>query len=33
VPSGYGCVWHDEFGGDQGLGQARADLDASSWSF
>jgi beta-glucanase (GH16 family) len=26
-------VWHDEFGGDQGLGQARADVDSSEWSF
>ena len=33
VPAGFGCAWHDEFGGDQGLGQARADLDATSWSF
>ncbi|HVZ72478.1 MAG TPA: glycoside hydrolase family 16 protein [Polyangia bacterium] len=33
VPSGYGCVWHDEFGGAQGLGEARANLDETSWSF
>jgi beta-glucanase (GH16 family) len=33
VPTGYGCAWHDEFGGDQGLGQPQADLDQSSWSF
>ena len=33
VPPGYSCVWHDEFGGDQGLGQSEADLDPSSWSF
>ena len=33
VPPGYGCVWHDEFGGDQGLGQSPANLDTSSWSF
>jgi hypothetical protein len=33
VPAGYGCVWHDEFGGAQGLGQAPSSVDASSWSF
>jgi beta-glucanase (GH16 family) len=33
VPVGYGCAWHDEFGGDQGAGEARANLDETSWSF
>jgi beta-glucanase (GH16 family) len=33
VPAGYGCVWHDEFGGEQGAGEARANLDSTSWSF
>ena len=33
VPDGYGCAWAEEFGGDQGLGQAKSDVDSSSWSF
>jgi beta-glucanase (GH16 family) len=33
VPSGYGCVWHDEFGGVQGLGQPPTNVDPSAWSF
>ncbi len=33
VPAGYACTWHDEFGGPAGLGQPRASIDASSWTF
>jgi beta-glucanase (GH16 family) len=33
VPAGYACAWHDEFGGAQGLGQPRANLDEASWTF
>ncbi len=33
VPAGYGCAWHDEFGGDVGKGQPKADVDARSWTF
>ena len=33
APIGYGCVWSDEFGGEQGLGQAKAPLDSCNWTF
>jgi beta-glucanase (GH16 family) len=33
VPSGYACVWHDEFGGDEGRAQPRARVDEASWTF
>jgi cytochrome c oxidase cbb3-type subunit 3/ubiquinol-cytochrome c reductase cytochrome c subunit len=32
-PPGYGCVWHDEFGGDAGKGQPRAPVNEASWTF
>jgi beta-glucanase (GH16 family) len=33
VPPGYACVWHDEFGGEAGGGQASAKIDEASWTF
>jgi beta-glucanase (GH16 family) len=33
VPTGYACVWHDEFGGEPGRGEPRARLDEASWTF
>ena len=33
VPPGYACAWHDEFGGALGLGQPRAKVDESAWTF
>jgi beta-glucanase (GH16 family) len=33
VPAGYACAWHDEFGGTQGRGQPKANVDEASWTF
>jgi beta-glucanase (GH16 family) len=33
VPPGYGCAWHDEFGGDEGRNQPPSALDGASWTF
>ena len=33
VPPGYACVWHDEFGGDEGQRQPPAGVDEASWTF
>jgi beta-glucanase (GH16 family) len=32
-PPGYVCVWHDEFGGAQGLGQPKANVNETFWTF
>jgi beta-glucanase (GH16 family) len=33
APPGFGCVWHDEFGGGVGRGEPRARVDEASWTF
>lgn len=33
VPAGYACIWHEEFGGAQGGGQARSAIDQATWTF
>jgi beta-glucanase (GH16 family) len=33
VPTGYACAWHDEFGGPQGRGQPKANVNEAAWTF
>ena len=33
VPTGYRCVWNDEFGGELDAGQVRSFVDTTSWTF